>query len=75
MKNVCIIFNWTKFCKLIEPRNLGLEMGNFSTRAKEFSYQAEENNIENMVIGTQDQGLQSVTHFKSFKVCISNNRT
>jgi hypothetical protein len=32
-------------------------MGNLSTRAKEFSYQAKEKNIKNMVIGTQDQGL------------------
>jgi hypothetical protein len=32
-------------------------MGNLSTGAKEFSCQAKENNIKNMVIGTQDQGL------------------
>jgi hypothetical protein len=32
-------------------------MGNFSIGAKEFAYQAEENNIENMATGTQDQGL------------------
>jgi hypothetical protein len=63
-----------QFCKLRELENLGLEMGKLSTGAKGFACQGDETSIRNMVTGTQDQGLQIVTHFKSLKACISNGR-
>jgi hypothetical protein len=63
-----------QFCKLRELEDLGLEMGKLSTGAKGFACQGDETSIGNMVTGTQDQGLQIVTHFKSLKACISNGR-